>query len=60
MAWLSIKRDDSNSVENRERNERVASERLKQITAPRSVGKDEDPADVEARLRNLKHGTSGT
>lgn len=58
MPWLKFTRDDSDSQENRDRNARAASVRLRRIASAEPSADLEDPADVEARLRNLTHGTS--
>jgi hypothetical protein len=57
MAWLNLNRDDRDSKENRARHEEVASKRLRQVFSSGNRVEGEDPDEVEARLRNLSHGT---
>jgi hypothetical protein len=57
MAWLRLNRDDLDSKEKRARHEQATSERLSRIFSSRSRIEDADPDEVEARLRNLSHGT---
>ena len=57
MAWLKLNRDDRDSKENRARHEQVASKRLNEIISSGNSVEGEDPDEVEARLRNLSHGT---
>ncbi len=58
MAWLKLNRDDRDSKENRARHEQVASKRLSEIISSGNSVEGEDPDEVEARLRNLSHGTN--
>jgi hypothetical protein len=58
MAWLKRTRDDPDSKANLARYEEVAKHRLSQLTSSAANRSAEDPAVIEARLRNLTHGTS--
>jgi hypothetical protein len=62
MGWLKLRRDDRDS---RERRARLRAVRLGTVSARLgdtiSLGHTvvgEDPDEVEARLRNLSHGTN--
>ena len=50
-------RDDPDSKANLARYEQVAKQRLSRLTASAASRSEEDPAVIEARLRNLTHGT---
>jgi hypothetical protein len=57
MAWLKLNRDDRDSKENRARHEEVTLKRLRQVFSSGNSIESGDPEEVEARLRNLSHGT---
>ncbi|MFB3099114.1 MAG: hypothetical protein ACE1ZX_03645 [Acidimicrobiia bacterium] len=57
MAWLNLNREHRDSRENRARHEEATSKRLNQVSSSGSSVEGADPAEVEARLRNLSHGT---
>jgi hypothetical protein len=57
VAWLRRNRDDPDSKANLARYERVAKQRLNELISTTNRN-HEDPAVIEARLRNLTHGTS--
>ncbi len=57
MAWLNLNREDRDSKDNRARHERVTSKRLRQVFSSGNRVEGADPEEVEARLRNLSHGT---
>ena len=57
MTWLKLNRDDRDSKENRARHEDVTLKRLRQVFSSGNSLEDADPEEVEARLRNLSHGT---
>ncbi len=57
MAWLNLNREDRDSKDNRARHERVTKKRLRQVFSSGNRVEGADPEEVEARLRNLSHGT---
>ena len=57
MAWLNLNREDRDSKDNRTRHERVTKKRLRQVFSSGNRFVGADPEEVEARLRNLSHGT---
>ncbi len=57
MAWLNLNREHRDSKENRARHEEATSKRLKHVLSSGNSVEGADPAEVEARLRNLSHGT---
>ena len=57
MAWLNLNREDRDSKDNRARHERVTKKRLRQVFSSGNRVQGADPEEVEARLRNLSHGT---
>ena len=57
MAWLNLNREDRDSKDNRARHEEVTSERLRQVFSSGNRVEGADPEEVDARLRNLSHGT---
>ena len=57
MAWRKHKRQERDSKKNRARHAEVTSSRLSQVFAASNGVEDADPEEVEARLRNLFHGT---
>ncbi len=57
MAWLNLNREDRDSKDNRARHGEVTSKRLRQVFSSGNRVEGADPEEVEARLRNLSHGT---
>ncbi len=57
MAWLNLNREDRDSKDNRARHEEVTSKRLRHVFSSGNRVEGADPEEVEARLRNLSHGT---
>ncbi len=57
MAWLNLNREDRDSKDNRARHEEVTSKRLRQVFSSGNRVEGADPEEVNARLRNLSHGT---
>ena len=57
MAWLNLNREDRDYKENRARHEEVTSKRLRHVFSSGNRVEGADPEEVEARLRNLSHGT---
>ncbi len=57
MAWLNLNREHRDSKENRARHEEATSQRLKRVFSSGNSVEGADPKEVEARLRNLSHGT---
>ena len=57
MAWLNLNREDRDSKDNRARHEEATSKRLRHVFSSGNRVEGADPEEVEARLRNLSHGT---
>ncbi len=57
MAWLNLNREHRDSKENRARHEELTSKRLIHVFSSGNSVEGADPEEVEARLRNLSHGT---
>lgn len=57
MAWLK-KREERDSKKNRARHEEVTQSRLSQVFSSSNGVEDEDPEEVEARIRNMFYGTN--
>ena len=57
MAWLNLNREDRDSKDNRGRHEEVTLKRLRQVFSSGNRVEGADPEEVDARLRNLSHGT---
>jgi hypothetical protein len=57
MAWLNFNREDRDSKQNRARHEEVTSRRSRQVFSSGNSVEGANPEEVEARLRNLSHGT---
>ena len=57
MAWLNLNREDRDSKDNRARHEEVTSKRLRHVYSSGNRVEGADPEEVDARLRNLSHGT---
>ncbi len=57
MAWLNLNREDRDSKDNRARHEEVTSKRLRQVLSSGNRVEGADPEEIDARLRNLSHGT---
>jgi len=59
MAWRKYKREERDSKKNRARHAEVTSSRLSQVfSASNGVVEDQDPEEVEARIRNMFYGTN--
>lgn len=57
MAWLR-KRAHRDSKKNRARHAEVTKSRLSQVFAQSNGVENEDPKEVEARIRNMRYGTN--
>jgi hypothetical protein len=57
--WLTFNRKDRDSRQNRARQAEAISERLGQVLSSGNAVESADPEEVDARLRNLSHGTNG-
>ena len=58
LDWLNFNREDRDSKENRARHEEATLKRLSQVFASGNSIEGVDPEVLEARLRNLSHGTN--
>ena len=58
LAWLNFNRENRDSKENRARHEEAVSKRLNRVFASGDSIAGADPEELEARLRNLSHGTN--
>jgi hypothetical protein len=56
--WLTFNRKDRDSRENRAREAEAISERIGRVLSSGKALESADPEEVEARLRNLSHGTN--
>ena len=57
MAWLK-KRGERDTKKNRARHAKVTQSRLSQVFAQSNGVENEDPKEVEARIRNMFYGTN--
>jgi len=57
MAWLK-RRTDRDSKKNRARHAEVTQSRLSQVFARSNGVEDQDPEEVEARIRNMFYGAN--
>ena len=57
MAWLKLKHDNRDTTENGAGEAATVSQRWNQVLWSDSIIKNADPDEVEARIRNLSHGT---
>ena len=57
MAWLKNKREERDSKKNRARHAEVTADRLSQVFSSSNGVEDEDPDEVEARIRNMFYGS---
>ncbi len=57
--WLTFNRKDRDSRQNRARQAEAISERIGQVLSSGNAVESADPEEVDARLRNLSHGTNG-
>ena len=57
MAWLKKKREERDSKKNRARHAEVTADRLSQVFSASNGVEDEDPDEVEARIRNMFYGS---
>ena len=58
MRWLNFNREDRDSKENRARHEEAVAKRLSRVISSDNRVEGADPEELEARLRNLWHGTN--
>jgi hypothetical protein len=58
VSWWRLNSDDRDSKEKRARHEQAAAEQLSRVFHTVSSIEDADRDEVEARLRNLSHGTN--
>ena len=58
-AWLNLNRQNRDSRANRAHHKAATLKRLLQVFSPGNGVEGANPEDVEARLRNLSHGTKG-
>jgi hypothetical protein len=58
VSWWRLNSDDRDSKEKRARHEQAAAEQLRRVFRTVSSIEDADRDEVEARLRNLFHGTN--
>ena len=58
MSWSRLNSDDRDSKEKRARHEQAAAEQLSRVFHTVNSIEDADPDEIEARLRNLSHGTN--
>ena len=56
--WLSLNRKDRNSKVNRAHQDEAISERFSRVLSTGNAVESNDPEEVEARLRNMSHGTN--
>ena len=59
MAWLNLNGQNRDFKANRARHEAATLKRLLQVFSSGNGVEGANPKDVEARLRNLSHGTKG-
>lgn len=57
MGWLK-KREERDSKKNRARHAKVTQTRLSQVFSSSNGVEDEDPEEVEARIRNMFYGST--
>ncbi len=57
MAWLKHKHDNRDTTENGAEDSAAVSQRWSQVLWSDSIIEHADPDEVEARIRNLSHGT---
>jgi hypothetical protein len=58
VSWWRLNSDDRDSKEKRACHEQAAAEQLSRVFHTVSNIEDADPDEIEARLRNLSHGTN--
>ena len=56
--WLNLNRKNRNSKVNRARQDEAISERFSRVLSTGNAVESNDPEAVEARLRNMSHGTN--
>lgn len=56
--WLNLNREDRDTKENRARPSEAISERFSRVLSLSNNVEGADPEEVEARIRNLSHGTN--
>lgn len=57
MAWLSLRRDDPSTKKSLARDAEVFSRRLTEVLSSSNGADDAEPEEVEARIRNMTHGS---
>ena len=57
MAWLKLKQDNRDVTKNGAGEAATVSQRWSQVLWSDSIIANADPDEVEARIRNLSHGT---
>ena len=57
MAWLKLKQDNRDTTEDGVGEAATVSQRWSQVLWSDSIIENADPDEVEARIRNLSHGT---
>ncbi len=57
MAWLKLKQDNRDVTKNGAGEAATVSQRWSQVLWSDSIIRNADPDEVEARIRNLSHGT---
>ncbi len=57
MAWLKLNQDNRDTTENGAGEAATVSQRWRQVLWSDSIIEDADSDEVEARIRNLSHGT---
>jgi hypothetical protein len=57
MAWLNLRRDDPKTKNSLARDAEVFSRRLTEVLSSSNGVADAEPEEVEARIRNMTHGS---
>jgi hypothetical protein len=57
MAWLNLRRDDPKTKNSLARDAEVFSRRLTEVLSSSNGVTDAEPEEVEARIRNMTHGS---
>ncbi len=56
--WLNRYRENRDSKKNRARHNEAVSKRFSRVLSATNIVEGADPAEVEAQIRNLSHGTN--
>lgn len=56
VAWRRLGRDDADSRNSQTRDQETFSRRLSSVLSTSRAAEEADPAEVEARIRNITHG----